>query len=537
VSAIHVVRIRTSDRVLLSDETFGQAGSFYYYPAVIADSVGTLFLGFDRSGTSEFPSAYATGKRRGDAVLQPSALLKAGVTSTIQTRWGDYTGIDQDAALSSPGQAVAWYAGQWNKASNSFGTWVNKLTYTYGQVFGTVTDDCDGSAGTVADRTPIAGVSVTLKQGAATVATTTTNALGQYSFGYLESATYDVQVTAPAGGANVDAVAGAGGTSQTRLNAGDVQVAMTNAQSSSGNNFVVTSLKPLAATTSIAPSERFAGDPQFALTVNGSGFTPCSVVRVDGSDRATVFVNANQLTATLTAADQAAIGTRTITVFTPAPGGGTSNGQTLTLSEAPDTAPPSISVTSPNGGEVLNAANDATITWTASDNFAVTAIDLEVSHTGVDGPFESIATGLPNSGSFTWLVTMPATTHALIRATAHDAAGHATADVSDAEFSIAGGAGVSDGPVTQFALSSVWPNPVRGATRFRFALPATASVRLSVHDVQGRELLRLADATFAPGRHAIDWSVASGRSLDPGLYFIRLSVPGHTLVRRFVVVK
>src|SRR6185295_11839335 len=109
-----------------------------------------------------------------------------------------YTGIDMDASGTNPGLATAWYAGQWNKATNVWGTWINKLTFTYGQAFGTVSDDCDGAAGTTGDRSPIAGVTVALKQGVTTVATTTTNASGQYSFGYMESGTYDVVVTPPA---------------------------------------------------------------------------------------------------------------------------------------------------------------------------------------------------------------------------------------------------------------------------------------------------------------------------------------------------
>ena len=438
VSAIRLFRMRTSDRVVLTDETFGAANTFYYFPAVTVDSVGTIFMGFDRSSSTEFASAYASGKRRGDAAIQPSALVKAGVAFTQQTRWGDYTGIDQDASLFSPSQSVAWYAGQWNKATNTFGTWINKLTYTYGQVFGTVTDDCDGSIGTTADRVAIAGVTVTLKQGAATVATTTTNALGQYSFGYLESATYDVVVTPPAGGTNIDAVAGVGGTSQTRVSASDVQIALTNAQASSGDNFVVASSKPLAATTSIAPSVRAVGDPQFSLTVNGSNFTTCSSVRIDGLDRATTFVTANQLTAIITAADQAAGGTKTITVFTPTPGGGTSNGQTLTINGAPDTTPPVVTVTSPVGGESWAASSVHNITWTATDNVIVANVSLALSTDGGATFPTAVATAIANTGAFSWTVPVNLTSTARIRVRALDGSGNVGSDSSHTNFAITG---------------------------------------------------------------------------------------------------
>jgi hypothetical protein len=438
VSAIRLFQLRLSDRAVLTDETFGQASTFYYFPAVTVDSVGTIFLGYDRSSSTEFPSAWASGKRRVDATLEPSALIKVGVAGTSQSRWGDYTGIDMDASLTNPAQATAWYAGQYTKAANVWGAWVNKLTFTYGQVFGTVANDCDGSAGTSGDRSPIAGVTVALKQGATTVASTTTNASGQYSFGYLESGTYDVVVTPPAGGTNVDAVAGAGGTTQTRISASDVQIVMTNAQSSSANNFVVASTKPLASTTNIAPSVRSVGDPQFTLTVNGSNFSACSVVRLDGSDRTTTFVNAGQLTATIPASDQLAGGTKTITVFTPAPGGGTSNGQTLTINGTPDTTPPTVTITSPAGGESWGAGTLHNITWTAADNVVVNTIDLAFSTDGGATFPNAIATGISNSGTFAWTLPVILTSTARVRVLAHDGSGNLGSDSSHTNFSITG---------------------------------------------------------------------------------------------------
>jgi hypothetical protein len=54
-------------------------------------------------------------------------------------------------------------------------------------------------------------------------------------------------------------------------------------------------------------------------------------------------------------------------------------------------------------------------------------------------------------------------------------------------------------------------------------MPREANVHLGVHDVQGRELLVLADGAFPAGRHSVDWSGVASR-LDPGLYFVRFTV-------------
>lgn len=86
---------------------------------------------------------------------------------------------------------------------------------------------------------------------------------------------------------------------------------------------------PSPIATSLSPASVIAGDPEFGLTVNGSGFVYGSVVRWNGADRPTTFVSATQLTAAIAANDILAAGTAAVTVFSPAPGGGSS--ATLTL--------------------------------------------------------------------------------------------------------------------------------------------------------------------------------------------------------------
>jgi hypothetical protein len=61
------------------------------------------------------------------------------------------------------------------------------------------------------------------------------------------------------------------------------------------------------------------------LTVNGTGFVSNSVVRWNGADRTTSFVNDTQVTAQIAAADVSSSGSAAVTVFNPAPGGGLSN--------------------------------------------------------------------------------------------------------------------------------------------------------------------------------------------------------------------
>jgi hypothetical protein len=88
---------------------------------------------------------------------------------------------------------------------------------------------------------------------------------------------------------------------------------------------------PVPSISSISPSTVVVLGPSFTLTVNGSGFISGSVVQVDGSPRPTTFVSSTQLTAQISDNDILTVGQRSITVFNPTPGGGTSNSKTLTV--------------------------------------------------------------------------------------------------------------------------------------------------------------------------------------------------------------
>jgi hypothetical protein len=102
------------------------------------------------------------------------------------------------------------------------------------------------------------------------------------------------------------------------------------------DNFYWTNLtqtgNPIPTTTSLSPTSASAGGVAFTLTVNGTNFINGSTVRWNGANRATTFVSASQLTAAIPASDITTVGTAAVTVFTAAPGGGTSNAQTFTIS-------------------------------------------------------------------------------------------------------------------------------------------------------------------------------------------------------------
>ena len=89
-------------------------------------------------------------------------------------------------------------------------------------------------------------------------------------------------------------------------------------QTGSSNAFMVA--YPSSSLTSINPSCVNAGDPSFTLTATGTNFTGTSVVRINGSDRNTTYIDSITLDADLLAGDIAVPGTNSIAVFTPGTG-------------------------------------------------------------------------------------------------------------------------------------------------------------------------------------------------------------------------
>jgi List-Bact-rpt repeat protein/HYDIN/CFA65/VesB family protein len=88
---------------------------------------------------------------------------------------------------------------------------------------------------------------------------------------------------------------------------------------------------PVPVLISLSPSSAVQGGPGFTLTGTGSNFVANSVVLWNGVNRTSTFVSSTELRAAIPASDIATAGTAQVTVFTPSPGGGTSDALTFTI--------------------------------------------------------------------------------------------------------------------------------------------------------------------------------------------------------------
>ncbi|MEO6725902.1 MAG: IPT/TIG domain-containing protein, partial [Blastocatellia bacterium] len=213
---------------------------------------------------------------------------------------------------------------------------------------------------------------------------------------------------------------------------------------------ITTPPNPKPEITALSPNPVTSGGPAFALTVTGTGFVSSSVVRLNNQDRATQFISATELRATISATDITSGGTAVITVVSPTPGGGTSNAATLTISFAP----PVITLLSPSSGVAGGPAFQLTVTGT---NFAPGSV---VRWNGVDRP-----------------TTVDNTTQVTAQIPASDIASAGTATIT--VFSPAPGAGLSNA-VTFTITEAARPLPRIISINPANALVGSAAITLTV---------------------------------------------------------
>lgn len=102
-----------------------------------------------------------------------------------------------------------------------------------------------------------------------------------------------------------------------------------------------------------------------------------------------------------------------------------------------DTEAPSVTVSSPNGGEKRKVGVQYEVTWIAIDNVSVTSCNISYS-TDNGTSYTDIATGEANDGTYTWTVPDNPSVTSLVRVAAGDAADNWGQDASDTVFELFG---------------------------------------------------------------------------------------------------
>ncbi|MDI6740153.1 MAG: C25 family cysteine peptidase, partial [Candidatus Edwardsbacteria bacterium] len=88
-------------------------------------------------------------------------------------------------------------------------------------------------------------------------------------------------------------------------------------------------------------------------------------------------------------------------------------------------------------------------------------------------------------------------------------------------------------------LEQNWPNPFTDQTHIRFGLPRDARIELSVYNILGQKVAKLADGALPAGYHTANWNgrTAGGQRASGGVYFYRLTTPDHRVTKRLVYIR
>lgn len=90
-----------------------------------------------------------------------------------------------------------------------------------------------------------------------------------------------------------------------------------------------------------------------------------------------------------------------------------------------------------------------------------------------------------------------------------------------------------------FSLASGYPNPFNSTVTIDYALPAAATMDLSIHNILGQRIRRLAHGLDAPGAASAVWDGTDdrGRPAATGVYIVRLRWAGHSLVHKVTLLR
>jgi hypothetical protein len=303
---------------------------------------------------------------------------------------------------------------------------------------------------------------------------------------------------------------------------------------SESRTFTVTEVQnPVPVLTSISPN---SGQQlqTVEVTLTGANFVPGATVQVSGGgvtvpSALVTVVNSTTITALFTVAAGASFGGRGVTVTNPAPGGGTSESQTFTVTE--------LFV---NKAPTLNPIADV--------SFLHTAAEQVVNLTGISaGPGENqnltvsaVAANTQLIQSLSVQYVSPQATGTLRFQNDRRMVGTTTITVK-----VKDNGGTANGGIDtlvrvftvnvnldtnlepdlselpdNYELLQNYPNPFNPSTIIPFHLPGRAYVTMGVYDVTGRLRTTLLQQEMGAGRHEVSLDAASFGS---GLYLVRMT--------------
>ncbi|MEX0967871.1 MAG: T9SS type A sorting domain-containing protein [Bacteroidia bacterium] len=83
------------------------------------------------------------------------------------------------------------------------------------------------------------------------------------------------------------------------------------------------------------------------------------------------------------------------------------------------------------------------------------------------------------------------------------------------------------------ALSlSLYPNPSTGELNLALAIPESGIVQVEMLDMTSRRITAMQEKHFSHGTH--NWHLGQATTIHPGIYFVRLTINGRQVVKKWV---
>ena len=90
-----------------------------------------------------------------------------------------------------------------------------------------------------------------------------------------------------------------------------------------------------------------------------------------------------------------------------------------------------------------------------------------------------------------------------------------------------------------FSLEQNYPNPFNPTTTIEFNLPKTSIVSLTVFNILGQKVNELVSSTLSAGNKRIEWDGTddSGRTMESGVYFYKITAAEFSMTRKMMLLK
>jgi len=185
----------------------------------------------------------------------------------------------------------------------------------------------------------------------------------------------------------------------------------------------------------------------------------------------------------------------------------------------------SITVLSPNGGEVWPASSTQTISWISS--FVENKVQIKYSTDGGNS-WSAVTRWAPvEDEQYEWEIPDKISSQCKIKI--NDLDDTSVFDLSDSTFSIISSIGINlkrNEIPDKFVLLQNYPNPFNPSTKISYSLPKSGFVLLLIYDMLGNEIQILENEFQKAGTYSVNFNASE---LSSGIYFYKLQVDGYLI--------